>query len=70
MKSYKKEFGKLKDVTTMGAAVAQTSTLFTTYKGNPAGAIPGMIGVGIAGGVANASFRLASGDMYKKRKRR
>ena len=67
---YKKDFRKLKNVATMGAATMQASSLLTTFRGNPAGAIPGMIGVGVAGGVADVSFRLASGEAFKKKKRR
>lgn len=68
--NYKKKFGQLKDVAVYGAMASQSTSLLTTYKSNPAGAIPGMVGVGVAGGVANAAFNLASGRNYKKKKRR
>jgi hypothetical protein len=67
--NYKKDFRKLKNVTTMGAATLQASSLLTTHRCNPAGSIPGMIGVGVAGGVADVSFRLASGDAFRRKRR-
>jgi hypothetical protein len=67
--SYKKDFKKLKDVAVYGAMASQSTGLLTTYKSNPSGSIAGMVGVGVAGGIANASFRLASGQGYRKRKR-
>lgn len=67
--NYKKDFRKLKDVAVYGSMASQSTSLLTTYKSNPSGAIPGMLSTGIAGGIANASFRLASGEGYRKRKR-
>lgn len=67
--SYKKDFRKLKDVAVYGAIASQSTGLLTTYKSNPSGAISGMLSTGIAGGVANASFRLASGEGFRKRRR-
>jgi len=68
--SYKKGMKKLVDMSVYGAGAMQASTLLTTNKANPANAIPGMVGVGVAGAVANASFNLASKGYKKKRMRR
>lgn len=65
----KKSMKRLMDLSNMGAVTMQSTSLFTTYKNNPAGAIPGMVGVGVASGVANASFNLARGSYKRKRRR-
>jgi len=68
--NYKKDFKKMQDTMIMGAGVMQASTLLGSNRSNPVAAIPGMVGIGVSGVVANASFRLASGDFYKRKKRR
>ena len=64
MNKTQKQFREMKDLALMGG-LASTSTGLLTGK-NPTDVMSGMLGVGIAGGVANASFNIIT----KKRRSR
>jgi hypothetical protein len=64
MKKYEKDFRQLKDLALMGGLASTSTGLFTGQK--PGDVAAGMLGVGVAGAIANTSFDIVVGKRKRK----